>query len=276
MRPIFILPIFAIAAILGLFSCTYIAPGNVGVVIHRGGGGVDDEVLPNGIHMVNPFATGVSEYPVSMQTLVLTKDPHEGGDGSEDESITVNTVEGQPINMDVSLSYTLDPIKVPVLYQTFRQSLDHISYGYVRQSVRAAMQEVIGQDSVSTLLGRDKGKMMASIQTAIQARLLRYGFMVQQFTVNEIRPPKGIIDAINARNEAQQHAYTAQNKLQSTIIEARGDSIRAMGTANANRLLAQSITPSYIEYLRVNKWDGHMPSVVTGSGNGLMLNVGDR
>lgn len=252
-------------------GCTYVEPGNVGVVIHRGGGGVDQEVLQNGVHARNIFATSIVEYPISMQNLILTKSAKEGSEN--DESITVNTVEGQPINMDVSLSYTLDPVKVPFLYQTFRQSVENISYGYVRQSIRAAMQEVIGQDSVSTLLGRDKGKMMAAIQISIQNRLTKYGFIVQQFTVNEIRPPQGIIDAINARNEAQQHAYTAQNELQTKIYKARGDSIEAAGRASANRQIQASISPTYVEYMKVQKWDGHLPTVTSGSG--LMLNLGD-
>lgn len=251
-------------------ACTYIEPGNVGVVIHRGGGGVDPEVLQNGVHARNPFSTGIIEYPVSMQTLVLSKNAKEGND--DDESISVNTVEGQPINMDVSLSYTLDPGKVPFLYQTFRQTLATISYGYVRQSVRASMQEVIGQDSVSTLLGRDKGKMMAAIQKNVEARLVKYGFMVQQFTVNEIRPPQGIINAINARNEAQQHAYTAQNELQTTIYHAQRDSIEAAGQAKANDQIQRSITKEYIEYLKIQKWDGHLPTVAAGNA-GVMLNM---
>lgn len=254
---------FPLIALLLVAGCTYIEPGNVGVVIHRGGGGVDQEVLPNGIHGRNPFATGIVEYPISMQTLVLTKSAKEGAE--DDESITVNTVEGQPINMDVSLSYTLDPTKVPFLYQTFRQSLDNISYGYVRQSIRASMQEVIGQDSVSTLLGRDKGKMMAAIQKSVESRLVKYGFMVQQFTVNEIRPPQGIINAINARNEAQQHAYTAQNELQTTMYHAQRDSIEAAGQAKANEQIQRSITPGYVEYLKVQKWDGHLPTVQGGN-----------
>jgi regulator of protease activity HflC (stomatin/prohibitin superfamily) len=264
----------SVAALVPLLlgACTYIEPGNVGVVIHRGGGGVDPEVLNNGVHGRNPFVTGIVEYPVSMQTLVLAKNTKEGN--ADDESISVNTVEGQPINMDVSLSYTLDPSKVPFLYKTFRQSIDNISYGYVRQSIRASMQEVIGQDSVSTLLGRDKGKMMAAIQKNIEARLVKYGFMVQQFTVNEIRPPQGIINAINARNEAQQHAYTAQNELQTTIFHAQRDSIEAAGQAKANDLIQRSITKEYIEYLKIQKWDGHLPTVSTGSA-GVLLNMGD-
>src|SRR5215218_2704503 len=51
---------------------TYINPGNVGIVIHRAGGGVDLRPLSPGVHMRVPFATGIEEYPVFLRTVVLT------------------------------------------------------------------------------------------------------------------------------------------------------------------------------------------------------------
>jgi regulator of protease activity HflC (stomatin/prohibitin superfamily) len=97
---------------------TYINPGNVGIVIHRAGGGVDPRPLDPGVHTRIPFATGIEEYPVFLRTVVLTKSNIEGS-GTNDE-INVNSVEGQPVSLDVSLSFELDPAQTPKLYSTFR------------------------------------------------------------------------------------------------------------------------------------------------------------
>ena len=120
---------------------TYINPGNVGIVIHRAGGGVDPHPLGPGVHMRVPFATGIEEYPVFLQTVVLTRANNEGS-GANDE-INVNSVEGQPVSLDVSLSFELDPAQTPKLYSTFRTDIDEITHGFVKQTIRQALQEVV-------------------------------------------------------------------------------------------------------------------------------------
>jgi regulator of protease activity HflC (stomatin/prohibitin superfamily) len=87
-------------------------------VIHRIGGGVDRTPLTPGLHARNPLTTGIEEYPTFMQTLVLTRSGAEGASGNDE--INVNSVEGQPLSLDVSMSFELDPLKVPALYSTFR------------------------------------------------------------------------------------------------------------------------------------------------------------
>ena len=76
-------------------TVTYVNPGYVGIVIHRAGGGVDAKPLSAGLHMRNPLTTGIDEYPIFMQTLVLTKAATEGSQNNDE--INVNSKEGQPL-----------------------------------------------------------------------------------------------------------------------------------------------------------------------------------
>src|SRR6185436_8593047 len=117
-------------------SMTYINPGYVGIVIHRASGGVDDVPLGPGLHAKNPLMTGIEEYPVFMQTLVLAKNSNEGS--MNNDEINVNSQEGQPLSVDVSMSFELDPGKAPFLYKTFRRDITSIQHTYVKQSIRQA------------------------------------------------------------------------------------------------------------------------------------------
>ena len=112
---------------------TYIEPGHVGIVIHRGGGGVDPQPLGPGFHAINPIMTAVQEYPTFMQTLVLTQATTEGS--TNNDEINVNSVEGQPLSLDVSMSFELDPTKVPALYSTFRTDVQTISHNFIKQAI---------------------------------------------------------------------------------------------------------------------------------------------
>ena len=126
-------------------SVAYIEPGHVGIVIHRGGGGVDPTPLGPGFHLRNPLMTQIQEYPTFMQTLVLTRESTEGSPNNDE--INVNSVEGQPLSLDVSMSFELSGDKVPQLYQTFRTDVETISHGYIRQAIRQSLQEVVGNEA---------------------------------------------------------------------------------------------------------------------------------
>ena len=253
---------------------TYINPGHVGIVIHRAGGGVDNTPLGPGLHMRNPLLTAIEEYPTYMQTLVLTRGATEGSVNNDE--INVNSVEGQPISLDVSMSFELDQTKVPQLYQTFRTDIGTIQHGYVKQAIRQALQEVVGSEEIAAIMGPKKAETVNRVQMLLSQRLMPYGIVVKQFTVNELRAPQGVIDAINAKNVMQQQALTAQNELQKNQFQAQGDSIKAAGRAKAitaeaeaqakaNTLLSHSITPTLVQYEMAKRWNGQMPQVTGGA-----------
>jgi prohibitin 2 len=271
--------VFIVIVVLMPQCFTYVEPGHVGILIHRAGGGVDPEPLGPGFQMRNPLFSAIEEYPVYMQTLVLTKE----GSGGNDE-INVNSQEGQPLSLDVAMSFELDAGKVPELYQTFRTDIVSIQHGYVKQTIRQALQEVVGNEPIADILGPKKAEVVSRSQKLITERLATYGVLVRQFTINETRAPESVIEAINVKNVMQQQALTAQNELQKNEFQARGDSIKAAGRAKAvaveaeaqaraNRILSESITPTLVQYRMVEKWNGIMPTVAGGSSTMIQLPV---
>jgi len=275
-RKFLLYAVIAVAALVVIWnSLVFISPGNVGVLIHRsGGGGVDSTPLGVGFHFKWPVFQEIVEYPVYMQTLVLTRTDREGN--AYNEEINVNSVEGQPISCDVSLSFELDITKVPFLYSSFRTDIRMITHGFVKQTIRQALQEVVGRTEIVNFLGKDKAKVVNLTQEDLQKRLGEYGFQVKQFTLNEVRAPDSIVKAIEAKNTMAQEALRAQNELQKKqfeaqqrIIEAEGEAkailTRAQSQSESNRLLSASITPTLVEYKRIEKWNGQLPQVSGGA-----------
>jgi regulator of protease activity HflC (stomatin/prohibitin superfamily) len=249
-------------------AVTYVNPGYVGIVIRRAGGGVDSKPLGPGLHMRNPLTTGIEEYPIFMQTLLLAR----GQSESRNEEINVNSKEGQPLSVDVSMSFELDPDKAPYLYTTFRRDIDAIQHTYVKQTIRQALQEVIGDEEIAAVIGPKKAEAVSRTQKLLMTALAPYGIVVKQFTINELRAPETVINAINQKNVMQQQALTAQNELQKNQFQAQGDSIKAAGRAKAilteaeaqaraNELLSRSITGTLVQYEMAKRWNGQMPQV---------------
>ncbi len=266
--------VLLLGSLLAKNMVAYIEPGHVGIVIHRGGGGVDPVPLGAGFHLRNPLMTQINEYPTFMQTMVLTQASTEGSPNNDE--INVNSVEGQPLSLDVSMSFELRPDRVPALYQTFRTDIHAIQHGFIKQAIRQSLQEVVGNEEIAAILGPKKAEVVSRTQIMLQKRLDPYGIDVKQFTLNEFRAPKAVMDAISLKNVMQQSALTSQNELQKNTFQAQGDSIKAAGRAKAilteaeaqakaNELLSRSITGSLVQYEMAKRWNGQMPQVTGGA-----------
>ena len=64
------------------------------------------------------------------------------------------------------------------------------------------------------------------------------------------------------------------------IAQARGDSaqavIQAAGRAEAIRKEQMLLIPLYIEYIKIQKWNGEVPTTVAGANSGFLIQPGAR
>jgi len=275
-----------VGAILGgvtaIAKTYYISPGNVGVLIYKGGQtdtGVAPVALTPGWGMTKLFTEDIQEYPVYMQTAVWTKDKTEGS--KNDDSITVSSVEGSPVNIDVSMSYTLDPLKVPALYVKYRSNIETIQNSFLRQSVRQAAQNVFGRYSVEDIYGAKKEEIAGLIQKSLNDTVGQDGFNFTQFTINRTGLEPAIINSINQKIQAGQDALKSEQTLKRIEIEAKQRVAEANGNAEARitnakaeaesiKIQAEAIQSQggadYVKLKAIEKWNGTVPTtMVPGS-----------
>lgn len=274
--------VVVIVGIVFTAMLTTIHPGHVGVSVKKcGGGGVSSEPIPTGYYWRSLFCEDVVEYPTSVQTLVLSKNPHEGQ--ANDESITVTSSEGLPVNLDVSLSFTLDPAKVPAIYTKYRNAIEVIAHNFVRQTVREGAQSVFAQFTAEQLYSTKREESRVEVQNFLIKRLSAEGLVIQQFTVNETRVPDAVMQAINAKVAMIQESQKAEAQVRKTEAEAKQRVAQAQGEAEAkklsadaeayfNRTVAASITTEYVQYKALEKWNGELPQMM-GTGAVPFVNV---
>jgi len=274
--------VVVIGGLLMVASLTTIHPGHVGVSVKKcGGGGVSSDPIPTGYYWRSLFCEDVVEYPTNVQTLVLSKSPHEGQ--AIDESITVTSSEGLPVNLDVSLSFTLDPAKVPVIYTKYRNDITVIAHNFIRQTIREGLQSNFAQFTAEQLYSTKREESRVEVQGFITKRLGAEGFIIQQFTVNETRVPEAVVQAINAKVAMIQESQKAEAQVRKTEAEAKQRVAQAQGEADAkklsadaeayfNKTVAASITPEYVQYKALEKWNGELPQML-GSGAVPFVNL---
>jgi prohibitin 1 len=268
---------------LTALSMTSIKPGYSGVV-YNADGGIEETTLGQGWHFVLPWKS-VTSYPVSTETVYLTKTSAEGS--SNDDSFNVSTIEGKPVNVDVMYSYHMDQTKLPHVFTKFRGAhTDTIESGYIKQNLKSTIQEITSEYGVLDVYGEKRGEITQKIQNEFTKRMALDGIVIESFSFGEIRPDadsmKAIQEKVNAQQKLQQYVVEKQQAevlAEKARIEAKGKAdaavITAKGQADANRAVSESLTPALIEYTKINKWNGENPKVMTGNGSGVLVNMGD-
>lgn len=272
-----------IALAVGTFCATgctkTIEPGYTGIKINKLGDnrGVSKENIVSGMVFYLPVTTKIVSYPTFNQRVTWTENKSEGNPVNEE--ITFNTKDQIRVEMDCSLNYTLSADKVPDFYVQFRaDNISSFTHGYLRDVARNAVTGLGGEYLFEDLNGTRKEEFLKRVEAEINKAVTAYGVQIKQFAaIGALRPPEAIQNAVIAKTKSTQDAITAENQKRQIIAEAQKAVEQARGEAEANRIKMQAITPTLLEWeklqiekARIAKWKGEYPHVVAG-GNAPML-----
>ncbi len=276
-----------------VLSITRIGAGHVGVEVVLSGSqrGASEIPIRTGWVFYSPIRSQIVEFPTYVQTVKWTRDLNEGRAANEEMSF--NSKEGMEIYSDVSLSYAIEPRRVPDFYVKYRVTeLDQFTHGILRDIVRNALNEVASTYTVEQIYGEQKTEFLDKAQHVIQGKLDAVGVGIQQFGfIGAPRVPEVIASAITSKAQAIQDAERARNELAKTQAEAakqiaaadgeaKASVTRAQGEAEANRIRQTSITPQLLELRKlenqraeIERWNGQLPTVESGTGGAMMLQL---
>lgn len=198
----------------------------------------------------------------------------------EYEPFTVPSKGGTLFTVHPSFNYNVNAGEVGNMFQTFRLTLTNLENGYLQNAVRVTIREVTNTFTVDSVLN-NLSIYDAAIVTSLNKKLSPY-FSVSTFT-SGLTPDDKLAATIVGKAQALQEAMQLENeqkkirvKAENDIIEAKRDStvlvVGAQAEARAIREKQASITAEYVEYQKILKWDGKLPSVQAGGG-GLMLQL---
>lgn len=274
--------VFALCAAVALSACEKVPAGNVAIKVNMYGDnkGVDENIMPPGRYWWSPSYEWF-KYPTATQNVTWENTDAEGERGQ----ISFQTRDGLTTTVNMGLKYHLEPSMIPQIFQTYRKGIDEITDVDIRNTVRNSMNRVASRYYIRDIYGEKKTEFLDAVVAEVKAVTEPNGIIVEEiFVVGTFYLPDEVYASINATQRAEQDALTRNNEIESSIAdakkkieEARGDAesvrLRAEAEANANREIAQSISPDLIDYYRVQSWNGQMPQV-TGS-EGLIIDLSD-
>ncbi len=264
-----------------LLNWTIIPPGYTGIKINRlVDRGITRENVVTGFVFYNPVQSVIVVYPTFVQRVVWTHDVKEGNPVNEE--LTFNTRDSVPVNIDVAVSYILDVSRVPEFYTRFRADrIETFTHGYLRDTARNVVVAVGSEYTFDDVNGTKKEEFLDRVGKQLNAHVEPIGISIQQFgLVGALRPPQSLLEAVNAKTKAIQDAIRTENEVRAAQAEAKKRVAIAEGEAAANRALASSLDDRLLAWERlklqraaIDRWNGVMPSVTAGDGNGMLFNI---
>lgn len=256
--------ILALVIIVGIICCALclerIPTGYVGVVYSMSGG-VQDEILTQGFHLVAP-TKHVKEFTIGNEQLVLSQDER---DGSEtDESFLVSTADNANISISFQMSYRFKQDEVTDTYKKFRgMDGEQIVNSRVRTVLKAKISEVTTDYTMMDIYSGDRGKINDELTEFLNKELgEEFGIEVMDASIIDVHPDAQLQKTINDRvtamqkkqqAEAEQETIKVQNQTRLLEAQAEADAkkIEAEGEAEANRIIAASITDGLLKKMEM-------------------------
>lgn len=203
------------------------------------------------------------------------------------QAIAMQTSEGLSIRTSAGITYKIAPDNVVKVFQKYRLGIEEITNTFLHNQVRDAMNEVASTMTVEAIYGAGKEKFISRVNTIVKKEAAENGIEVDKiYLVGSFELPHNVVESINTKIQATQNAMRVENEVatsraeaQKTIVEAEASAkqimIKAEAQAKANQILAKSLTPEFVQYQSILKWDGKLPQ--TNAGNALpFINIGDK
>lgn len=255
------LAVVALLIVIFLFSAvTRVDSGAVGVLTLFGR--VTGEVLPEGLHLINPFKT-------NHETSIRTQEVK--------ETASVPSSEGLVMNLDTSLIYHLNPEKAAEVFQKIGPNYVEV---LVEPNLRAAIREATASHTANALYTGEREMVAKQIFTQLANLLGQRGFIVESVLLRDIQLPSTLKASIESKQQAEQEALAMNFRLQKEKQEAERKRIEAAGIRDFQQIVAQGISAQLLEWKGIEATENLAKSpnakvVVIGSGkNGLPLILG--
>lgn len=179
---------------------------------------------------------------------------------------------------DVIVTYQVLPEKSAWLYANVSDTKNLVGDELVASAIKSAMAEL----DPNEVTNRAKIEPLAQ-QKLAESLNQKYGegaVFINKVVINDMDFEEAYNSAIQQKSIAQQNADKQKIENEAAIAKAEADkqvaitnaeaeaqktSIAADAQAEANRKIAESLSDTLIEYQKIQKWDGKLPTVSGGN-----------
>lgn len=214
-------------------------------------------VLDEGLHFINP----ISDQVVLMNIMINKVETEESAASQDLQEVTATLA----VNYKLELAYVLD---------TYKNMRNEYEDTVIKPNIEECIKAVTATFKAEELITK-RAEVKANVDELLSTRLQQYHIDVISVSITNFAFSTEFNKAIEAKVTAEQRALEAKNKLEQIRYEAQQQVIQAEAYYNATitkaradseamLLLKISLSPEYLQYQALLKWDGKLPYLFGG------------
>ena len=246
-------------------SFVVIPAGHTGVALTFGK--VEDTVLQEGLHFKVPF----------VQKIVVV-----------DNRIVKLDVNTEAFSKDLQTITTVVAVNYHVGKESSQTVYKNVGMGFEEVLITPAVNEVLKAVTAkytAVELVSSRAEVSMLLDDGLNEKLNSYGIFINELNIINWDFSEEYINAVEAKQVAEQNLIKTRTEQEQALVianteaqkrviaaEAEANEIKVLAEANAesNRIITESISELLIKYQTVAKWDGKLPTVMSGSDNMLI------
>ncbi len=227
--------------------------GRVGVVTQYGS--VTGRELDEGLSWVLPWGVNnVTEYDIKTQKV--------------DANAAAATKDLQDVQATIVLTYHVNRGKVSEIHQQVGANFQQVE---IDPQVQEAFKAVSAQYTASELI-TSRPLVKEAVLKNLKERIEKNGrYTVEDIAITNFQFGAAFNAAIEAVQVANQNVAKARQELETTKVEAEKRIAEATAAAESQRLQQQTLTAELLQKQWIEKWNGVLPTTVTGDSTILSL-----
>jgi regulator of protease activity HflC (stomatin/prohibitin superfamily) len=235
-----------------------VGPGSRGVLMTFSS--VQPNVLAPGLHLVLPIAQSVVQMNVQVQNFQ-----------NKEEAASRDL---QTVHTEVAINYHITPDDAAWIYQHVG-TLSEVESRVIAPAISNAVKAATAHHDASDLIVQ-RDKVALEIDALLRIALQSYRIIIDAVNITDFQFSAEYTAAIEAKQVAQQQAQQAAFTLDKVRVDAQQQVLQAQahataqvaaaeGQAKANTMVTATLSPSILQQLAIERWNGVLP-IYLGAG----------
>ncbi|HLF61048.1 MAG TPA: prohibitin family protein [Acidimicrobiia bacterium] len=221
-------------------TLTIVAPGEVAVPVLFGSAKAP---LEEGFHLRNPFAS-VRALSVRTQESTYSDTIGEGEAADRADAITAVSLENAAVRVEITILWHLVGSEASNVYRSLGTGYRDV---IVRPVSRSAVRDCISKYRFELARTTQRPDVERCIEESLTGEFEPRGLAVDGIQLRDIAATPELQASIEAKLQAEQDAQRAQFRQDQARIDADTRVITAGAEAEANQLIAESLTPDLLQ-----------------------------
>ena len=210
-------------------------------------------------------------------------------DATQSETVWTPTIDGIKMGFDISASWRIDPEFAWWIYDNVSETdgkengrFYWLEENVIKPKLKSALALTTSKYTPIQVYSTSREEIQAIVLERMKKDIQSYHLILDQIDIREVYYNSDYETALNQKKLEEQKALTLvevtkqkEELKKQAEIDKDIQILTDEGEAEALKIKGASVSsnPKIVQLEWISKWDGKLPEIMTGDGNGLLLNL---